>query len=1083
MGGLVPPGVSAFNWLRAQQLRQVTQTSGLQLRTLKASDPSAICGRQIDSSVAVGGAGNIPITPDYITPDLIQGNAFPAPTYVDAADHGNLLTNPSAVSGLTGWSAVEAATPNATAFFTDQPAGQPYPSFVIGCTGGSRIDSLLTQQFSGLTPGATMTLSGYVQVRYMGPNGTSSGNGEMVGTDILGLDASGSGLGINIGYGTAVIAADYNHTAVAPLTPFSYSFTVPASGNIIVRLHVRDASAGNTGSTDAVTGAFTQLKLEYGSVATSYLLQSFQATTQVDIAGVMHSINVAATFTNIPLNAVSILWCFRNTNSSVWTPWAETSVPGTPYPNPQQLLTFSYGQLAMGVHYDFGAAYVDLAGNVGAISAFASNFNPNTAVFQINSSYMKSFGGTFTPAFLSQPQFSTPMSVNGITSSVRMDFTLSNQPTDGSLSRVSLWFRVTPPGGPTTAEGNDHKYSFYGSVPAVGVGNPLSSLSAHGTYSFTFADLINTTSYDFAIGCEDASGGETALVYASSATAQALVLPAQSLPTAPTNAYINAQGTSIQTGPTGQGSYYSQVTMSIAVTNGPGGAAIDPSAWLAQIVFLAKAITADKLAYGDQDFFANDYVNCKTVYTNTIGNPLVVTIGPFPAGTDQEIAIQLVDQAGKVSNADPFLTISPPTGPVFDSQGRLQYQSFGTAIQQVVTPSGTLATGSVGRAQIASPETGQNLLFNPNGFFGTKFWSISYGTGGESGFSTDTYAGGRFRMSSAGGFATDWVRCQQLANLLPGYPMVMSGLVEIEVLPTLGFVGVDVFDPTTNTVLGSRFFYGFQSATYFEFKFTIPASGIVQVRMHVNNNNTTSNYDSYFYKLQLEHGTTASPFNDAMGAAAAANVTSPDGKLVVVNNNVSGGTIDYFSLPTNLTNTINTSGQYNAANTIPGSTVPYASTPGAYQVAIGTNGQLTTYNQYLFASIGISGQGNPATHALTTELFVPLGEYGASVPGHTLDVTPGIWLITVIWTVSGVSFQPRINIVGTTYPTTALPNGFSNNINMNTFGPAITGNNSISASCTVTGDQSIGIFGDAYFTSTSSSSNPGTMFITMSKGS
>jgi hypothetical protein len=1060
--GFVPPGTTAFNWLRAQQLRTVTQTSGLQLTRLKPSDPNQICGRQIDSSVAVGGVGNIPITSDTITPDLIQGHAFVAPTYIDAHNSGNNLTNGSAQLGLQSWGTVEASTGRST--FSFDNVATP-GEFTIDYAGGAPVDSLIVQVVHGLTPGATMVLSGLLTISHIGSSAS------FAGIDVLRLDANSNGLAI--GGDGAVMASDYSHNAVQAASPFSLTFVVPISGNVQIRMHNR-----NNGTNDGIGSAFGRLKLEYGTVPTSYDLQSFSAITDVDIAGVMHSINVSATFTNIPMNAVKILWVFRNTNSATWTPWAETSIPGVPYPAKQQLLTFGFGQLAFGISYDFGAAFVDLAGNTGAISAFVTNYNPTSSLFTVNSSYMKSFGGTFTPHFLTVPALGVPLSANGISSSVKMDFTFDNQPVDGSLSRVSLWYRVTPPGGPTTPEGTAYKYTFYGSVPASGVGNPLVSLQAQGTYSFVFTDLTNNTSYDFGASCEDASGGETAIIYANTFVAQNLVLPTGTLPTHPSNAYINAQATSIQVGQSGQSSYYSQVSVTLAVTDGAGGAVLDPTAWLSQISFLAKPIASGSPS-GDQDFNPNDYTNCKTVYTNTFSNPLVVTIGPFPANITQEIAVQLVDQAGKTSNANPFLIIAPPSNsPVFDAQGHLQYISFGTQIQQIVTQNGNLQSGIVARAQMANPEAANNLLFNPQSFFTdpatgwAKFWYTYSATPASATFSADPFTGGRFRADYRGGAACDCVLYQQLSNLVPGQPMVMSGLIEIGPELSAGFIGVDAFDPIGGGLLASAYFTSFQAATYFEKVFVIPASGAVQIRYHCNNQGSGSAFNAYMYKIQLEHGATASPFNDAMSVSAAANIMTPNGQMIAVSNNITGGEIDYNAAPGSVRAVINnTNNTYNANLATPGSTVPYNNTNGAFQIAIGSDASLKSGRNIALATHASSGAGvqTVTPGGITTRLQLSYIE----------SLAAGTWQIFATFTYYAISAQAQI-LVGTyisDIPSTNLPSGFTGAVNCNTYGPVITGQNTISCSFICSGQQQIRI--DALVNGSGAGSSASTGIITI----
>lgn len=1049
--GMVPVGVSGFNWLRAQQLRAVTNNSGLQLTQLKTSDPSGICGRQLDMSVTVGGVGHVPINSDTITPDLVQGHAFIAPMFVDTFNHGNLIQNPTAQFGFNSWFTVEAGVTGQTHYTIDNSTGTQYDEFVITYNGGSHVDSLICQPVDGLIPGSVMTFSGLVGVRAV----TNEGGSTAIGSDILSLDANNGGI--------AVIAQDYGHLAVSGPTFFSYQFTVPASGNVQIRLHVRNAS----GSTQPISASYSQLKLEYGNVPTAFGIKGFTPETEVDITGVVHSILVGTTFTNIPMNATKILWLFRKTGQTDWVSYAETSIPGLPYPPQIQYLTFAYGQLSLGIDYDFGAAYVDLRGNTGAIGIIAGDFNPNSSIFQINSSYMKTFGGSFTPSFPSTPTLSTPLSANGISSSVQMDFTINNQPTDGSLSRVSVWYRVAPgvgvPTDPVTSP-----YTFYASVPAVGVGLALSSLPSSGTYEFIFTDLSNGTHYDFAVSCEDASGGETPIVYANSMVAQELVLPTTAAPTHPANMYIQAQATSTQVGPTGQSAYYSQLQVTINLHDGgPNGATLDPSAWLAQIRFLAKPISSTTT--GDFDLNANDYTICNTIYTNTITSPITVTIGPFPANTNQEIAVQLVDQAGKISNADPFLIALPPNQPVFDSLGRLQYVSFGNALTEVITPQGTLQNQVVSRINVASPALGANLLFNPTGFYGTKFWTNGYGSATVPSFQSQPFAGGRFNMyalpTTAG--SVDYVQVQTLSNLQSGIDMVMSGLIEIDTLVSGkgAFAGVDIYDPVSGATIAQYLLHDNANKftpTYFEYSFKIPSSGAIQIRMHIYNGGSTDGINAYFYKLQLEHGTLASPFQDSMAQAAAANVTAADGTMIVVSNNVSGGTIDYNASPQAIKTAVTSTGNVDAGRvgSINGSTVPWDASNGAYQIATGTNGQITNGN-FLTLSLptGVTSY-RPATNQST--LIIPFQTGGTyQVMVHITAFTNAGRISVTAWRVDLQSF-------------TSIA-GYTGAINMDTQSPSITGANPLSASFFCSGGQRITI--QTNFSSSSTLTQAATMTI------
>jgi hypothetical protein len=77
-----------------------------------------------------------------------------------------------------------------------------------------------------------------------------------------------------------------------------------------------------------------------------------------------------------------------------WVYWAETDVPGLPNPQSEQGVGFSYGQLSLGVKYDFGVAFVNTGGVAGPVGMFAQAYVSNSLL--IPTQYLHD-GVVFTP--------------------------------------------------------------------------------------------------------------------------------------------------------------------------------------------------------------------------------------------------------------------------------------------------------------------------------------------------------------------------------------------------------------------------------------------------------------------------------------------------------------------------------------------------------------------------------------------------------------------------------------------------------------------------------------------------------------
>lgn len=219
------------------------------------------------------------------------------------------------------------------------------------------------------------------------------------------------------------------------------------------------------------------------------------AATPIDaVKGITDAITVTAPLNNVPQdNVVSrFAWFFKTALANPWTPWAETSFT-LPSPAQSQTLSFTYGDLNNGATYWFGGAYVSAGGEVGDIATLVSAVA--TPGLAIQSSYL--IGGANIPPTIASASASVQASANGFSAAISVTVQLSNQPINGSLSRIGFWVKTS---GQLIA-----LCQYYGSIPA----NSLSSPVATGTYTFVYADLIGGQRYDFLVSYEDAQGGET----------------------------------------------------------------------------------------------------------------------------------------------------------------------------------------------------------------------------------------------------------------------------------------------------------------------------------------------------------------------------------------------------------------------------------------------------------------------------------------------------------------------------------------------------------------------------------------------
>lgn len=125
-------------------------------------------------------------------------------------------------------------------------------------------------------------------------------------------------------------------------------------------------------------------------------------------------------------------------------------------------------------------------------------------------------------------------SLNGVSADVTLDFWLLNQPTDGTLSRIHLYYRKS----------SATKWSDGGQQPAAGVLTTPQTTPINAEYTFGIADLINNQNYDFAVALVAASGSESSKkIIVSGFHAQTLNIPTGGLPTIPAGTIVTAAGT------------------------------------------------------------------------------------------------------------------------------------------------------------------------------------------------------------------------------------------------------------------------------------------------------------------------------------------------------------------------------------------------------------------------------------------------------------------------------------------------------------------------------------------------------------
>ena len=227
------------------------------------------------------------------------------------------------------------------------------------------------------------------------------------------------------------------------------------------------------------------------------------------LTGLTATLSTTFVITNQPtdgsLSRISML--MRNTAQSGTSAYQVASFPaiGLPTPNASQQYSFDYNELTAGSTYALYVAFEDAQGGESVVTQIGGTTAFWTAgTIGIQSGYM--VGGTsLTPVLdTTSPHSATVQSsVNNISAAVALTFTLSNQPIDGSLSRVQIWVK---PNGIDSVTTLPYVYAPYGSIPALNLNTPAAK---GGPYTFVVAELVGGKTYDFGASYENAQGGES----------------------------------------------------------------------------------------------------------------------------------------------------------------------------------------------------------------------------------------------------------------------------------------------------------------------------------------------------------------------------------------------------------------------------------------------------------------------------------------------------------------------------------------------------------------------------------------------
>ena len=253
------------------------------------------------------------------------------------------------------------------------------------------------------------------------------------------------------------------------------------------------------------------------------------ATDVSTLQGMTSRVSLAFTLTNQPTDGSLsrlTMW-YRATNQVNFAPGPSVTVAGLPNPTAiQSYSNIDFADLQAGIAYDFAVSYENTQGDESLNLTLVTNYTAQS--IGIPSNYLTG-GIAITPTFSSGSAV-IATSANGVSAACTLTANTNNQPTDGSLSRVTIWKCLyVSANGVNTISAPNFLWKPLGTIPAPGVGsNPA---PATGTTVVTDADLENGQSYKFALSYENAQGGESILgVFVTNFAAQLLTVGGAAMP-------------------------------------------------------------------------------------------------------------------------------------------------------------------------------------------------------------------------------------------------------------------------------------------------------------------------------------------------------------------------------------------------------------------------------------------------------------------------------------------------------------------------------------------------------------------------
>lgn len=285
-------------------------------------------------------------------------------------------------------------------------------------------------------------------------------------------------------------------------------------------------------------------------------------------------------------------------------------------------------ELGAGQNIDVYCGYVGIGSadygplsQIGSPAQITNGFIPASLV--VTNAYLGA--GDVTAPNVTSPLYLFVDSANGISSSVTLWFTITNQLTNGSLSRIAIYRRKT---------GSGALFDKVFDVPAIGLPHP----SASQAYIVTANDLTNGVAYDWGVAFEDNQGGEAPPVPTNGIETR-FADPAHGLIEQTPAIQVNiATALNVRSfGAKGDGKYTPYGHMLLGSTS---LTLILESPFVSSDV--GKTIMVGGAAAGGSDLYTTitAFINSTTVTLALAASTQVSNTGTFWGGTDDTAAIQ-----------------------------------------------------------------------------------------------------------------------------------------------------------------------------------------------------------------------------------------------------------------------------------------------------------------------------------------------------------------------------------------------------------------------------------------------------------